>query len=50
MSLAYFGQNLVATATSLNTCNHRCLIWIDRPGKTPVIRNHIQLCLVEMHL
>ena len=41
MILAYFGQNLVAIQKSLNPCNHKCLIWIGRPRKTHVIRNHI---------
>jgi len=31
--LAYFGQNLVAMATSLRSCNQKCLIWIGRPLK-----------------
>ena len=39
--LAYFGQNLVAMATSLRPCNQKCLLWIGRPRKSPVISNHI---------
>jgi len=44
---AYFGQNLVAMATSLrpvqsrDPCNQKCLLWIARPRKPPVISNHI---------
>jgi len=39
--LAYLGQNLVAMATSLRPCNQKCLLWIGRPRKPPVISNHV---------
>jgi len=39
--LAYFGQNLVALATSLRPGNQKCLLWNGRPRKPPVIGNHI---------
>ena len=39
--LAYFGQHLVAMATPLDPCNQKCLLWIGRPRKPPVISNHI---------
>ena len=44
---AYFGQNLVAMATSLRPLqlianfNYVCLLWIGRPRKPPVISNQI---------
>jgi len=39
--LVYFGQNLVAMATPFRPCNQKCLLWIGRPRKPPVISNHI---------
>jgi len=39
--LAYFCYNLVAMATSLDPCNRKCLLWIGRPQKPPVMSNHI---------
>ena len=41
MVLAYFGQNLVAMATSLESCNQKCLLQIGRPRRLPVISNWI---------
>ena len=38
---AYFGQKLVAMATSIRPYNQKCLLWIARPRKPPVISNHI---------
>jgi len=38
---AYFGQNSVVMATSLNPCKQKCLLWIGWPRKSPVISNHI---------
>ena len=35
---AHLGQKLVAMAIS---CNQKCLLWIGRPRKPPVISNHI---------
>jgi len=37
--LAYFGQNLVAMATSLRLWNQKCLLWIGRPRNPRVISN-----------
>ena len=37
----YFGQNLIAMATSLDPCNQTCLLWIGLPQKPPVISNRI---------
>jgi len=37
----YFGQNLVAMATSLDPCNQKCHLWIGLPQKPPVISNRI---------
>jgi len=34
-------KNLVAMATSLRPCSQKCLLWIGRPQKPPVISNHI---------
>ena len=39
---AYFGETLVAMATSLDPCNQKCFLWIGRRGKPPVISNHIR--------
>ena len=41
--LDYFGQNLVAVATSLKPCNQKCLLQIGRPRRLPVISNHISV-------
>jgi len=38
---AYFGQNLVAVATSLRPCNQKFVLWIGRPRKLPVISNRV---------
>jgi len=38
---AFFGQKLDAMAMSLRPCNQKCLLWIGRPRKPPVISNHI---------
>jgi len=38
---AYFGQNMVATETPLDSCNQKCLLWIGQPPKPPVISNHV---------
>jgi len=39
--LGYFGQSLVAMATSLRPWNQKCLLWIGRLRKPPVISNHV---------
>ena len=38
---AYFGQKLVAMVMSLDPCNQKCLLWIDRLRKPPVTSNRI---------
>ena len=34
----------------IDPCNQKCLLWIGRPRKPPVISNCVSLSLVEMHL
>ena len=39
--LAYFGHISLPWQRPLDPCNQKCLLWIGRPRKSPVISNHI---------
>jgi len=39
--LPILAKNWLPWQCPLDTCNKKCLLWIGRPRKTPVISNHI---------
>jgi len=48
--LPILAKNWLPWQRPLDPCNRKCLRWIGRPRKPPVISNHILVSLVEMHL